>query len=182
MNSKMTEEVFTPRNYRPAIIILTIILISAIVVLLNLPGIEGFDAFDVTILPMMNAIFNVFTFLFLIAALVAIIKGNVKIHRGFIYAALVATVLFLLTYVVFHFIASATPFGGEGIMAGVYYFVLVSHIVLAICVIPLVLMSLTSTWNRNFGRHKKISRWTMPIWLYVSITGVVVYLLIRPYY
>ncbi len=182
MGSKMSEDVFTPRNYKPAIIILTIVLISAIVILLNLPGIEGFDAFDVMLLPMMNAIFNVFAFLFLIGALIAILKGNVKVHRRFIYAALVATVLFLITYVIFHSIASATSFGGEGFMAVLYYFVLITHITFAISIIPLALTSITHTWNREFERHKKISRWTMPIWLYVSFTGVLVYLLIRPYY
>ena len=182
MNSKTTEEVFTQRNYKPAIIILTIVLISAIVILLRLPGIKEFDAFDITILPMMNAIFNVISFLFLIGALTAILKGNVKVHRRFIYAALVTTSLFLITYVVFHFIASSTSFGGEGFIALLYYFILITHVILAMSIIPLALTSITCAWNREFERHKKISRWTMPIWLYVSFTGVLVYLLIRPYY
>ena len=182
MNSKITEEVFTRRNYKPAIIILTVVLISAIVILLRLPGIKEFDAFDITILPMMNAIFNVLSFLFLIGALVAILKGNVKVHRRFIYAALVTTSLFLVNYVIFHFIASSTSFGGEGFIALLYYFILITHIILAMAIIPLALTSVTSAWNREFERHKKISRWTMPIWLYVSFTGVIVYLLIRPYF
>lgn len=182
MNSKTPEIVFKQRNYKPAIIILTIVLISVIVILLRMPGIKGFDAFDVTLLPMMNAIFNVFSFLFLIGALLAILKGNVKLHRRFIYAAVIATLLFLITYVVFHFIASSTSFGGEGFIAVLYYFILISHITLAISIIPLALTSITCAWNREYERHKKISRWTMPIWLYVSFTGVLVYLLIRPYY
>lgn len=182
MNSQTTEEFFTRRNYKPAIIIITVALISAIVILLRLPGIKEFDAFDITILPMMNAIFNIFSFLFLIGALTAILKGNVKVHRRFIYAALVTTSLFLITYVVFHFIAASTSFGGEGFIALLYYFILITHIILAMTIIPLALTSVTSAWNREFERHKKISRWTMPIWLYVSFTGVIVYLLIRPYY
>jgi len=182
MNSKPTEEVFKKRNYNPAIITITIVLISAIFVLLALPGIEGFDAFDITILPMMNAIFNVFSFLFLIGALIAILKGNVKIHRRFIYAAIGTTSLFLVNYVFFHFIASSTSFGGEGFIAVVYYFILITHVTLAMSIIPLALLSITRAWNRDYERHKKISRWTMPIWLYVSFTGVLVYLLIRPYY
>src|SRR5690625_353140 len=182
MNSKPTEEVFKKRNYNPAIITITIVLISAIFVLLALPGIEGFDAFDITILPMMNAIFNVFSFLFLIGALIAILKGNVKIHRRFIYAAIGTTSLFLVNYVFFHFIASSTSFGGEGFIAVVYYFILITHVTLAMSIIPLALLSITRAWNREYERHKKISRWTMPIWLYVSFTGVLVYLLIRPYY
>jgi len=182
MNSNITKETFTRRNYKTAIIILTIALVSVIIGLLNLPGIKGFDAFDVTILPLMNAVFNGFAFLSLIGALIAILKGKVKVHKRFIYAAIIATLLFLITYVVFHFIASSTSFGGEGFIKGFYYFVLITHILCAISIIPLALTSVTSTWNREFERHKKISRWTMPIWLYVSFTGVLVYLLIRPYY
>lgn len=182
MNSNTTEEVFTPRNYKPAIIIITITLISAIIVLLRLPGVEDFDAFDITILPMMNAIFNIFSFLFLLGALFAILKGNVNVHRRFIYAAVTSTSLFLVNYVIFHFIASATSFGGEGFIAVLYYFILITHITLAMAIIPLALTSITSAWNQEHEKHKKISRWTMPIWLYVSFTGVLVYLLIRPYY
>ena len=131
---------------------------------------------------MLNAIFNICSFLFLVGALIAIMKGNVKVHRRFIYAAVVATLLFLINYVVFHYIASSTSFGGEGFIKGLYYFILITHIILAMSIIPLALTSITCAWNREFERHKKISRWTMPIWLYVSFTGVVVYLLIRPYY
>src|SRR5690625_5279237 len=117
MDSKITKENFKRRNYKPAIVILTIILLSAIIILLSLPGIEDFDAFDVTILPMINAILNGFSFLFLVSALIAILKGNVKLHQNLIYAALVTTFLFLIIYVVFHFIASSTSFGGEGFIA-----------------------------------------------------------------
>ncbi|AOV07314.1 DUF420 domain-containing protein [Sporosarcina ureilytica] len=181
MNS-ITEENFKPRNYKPAIIILTIVLISAIVILLRLPGVKDFDAFDVTILPLMNAILNACSFIFLLAALIAILNGNVKVHQRFIYAALLSTLLFLIIYVIFHFIASATSYGGDGFMKIFYYFILVTHILFAIANIPLMLTSVTSAWNRNNAFHKKLSRWTMPIWLYVSFSGVLVYLLIRPYY
>ncbi|HLR10259.1 MAG TPA: DUF420 domain-containing protein [Sporosarcina sp.] len=170
------------RNYKPFITILTIVLITAIVVLLRLPGYKDFDAFDVTILPLINAILNVLTFVFLICALFAILKRKIQVHKSFIIAALVCTVLFLLNYVFFHTIASATPFGGSGGIKILYYFVLVSHITLAMVTIPMALTSITSTWNKDFKLHRKVSRWTMPIWLYVSLTGVIVYLLIRPYY
>lgn len=182
MNNNPSEEVFEKRNYKPAIIMITIILISAIFILLGLPGVEDFDAFDVTILPMLNAIFNVFSFIFLVCALIAILKRNIKVHRRFIYAAIGTTTLFLINYVFFHFIASSTSFGGEGFIAIVYYVVLITHILFAMSIIPLALLSITRAWNRDYEGHKKISRWTMPIWLYVSFTGVVVYLLIRPYY
>lgn len=170
------------RDYKVAIISITAVLIAAIFILLNLPGVENFDAFDITILPMMNAIFNGFAFVFLISALIAIMRGNVKIHMRFIYAAVIATALFLVNYVIFHFIASSTSFGGEGIMVYIYYTILISHIILAMATIPLVLTSITRAWNEENELHKKISRWTMPIWLYVSFTGIIVYFMIRPYY
>ncbi len=179
---KKTNHSKPKRDYRLAIAIITVVLIAAIFILLSLPPVEDFNAFDITILPMMNAIFNGFAFIFLLAALIAIMRGNVKVHQRFIYAAVVATALFLVNYVIFHFIASATSFGGEGIIVYVYYIILISHIILAMATIPLVLTSITRAWNEENELHKKISRWTMPIWLYVSFTGIVVYFLIRPYY
>src|SRR5699024_10425850 len=102
--------------------------------------------------------------------------------RRFIYAAMVTTSLFLVNYVFFHFIASSTSYGGEGILKGIYHFVLISHVLLAMIIIPLALTSITLAWNKKYEKHKKVSRWTMPIWLYVSLSEVIVYLLIRPYY
>lgn len=170
------------RNYRPFIITLSIILIGAIGILSGLPGYEDFDAFDITILPLMNAIFNTFTFLFLVIALIAILKKNVKVHLSFIYAAFTTTFLFLITYVTFHFLSPSTPYGGSGFLAGLYYFVLITHIILAAAIVPLALTSITRAWNGEVERHRKIARITMPIWLYVSFTGVLVYILISPYY
>lgn len=173
---------FKKRNYKPAIIIISIILIGAIGVLAGLPGYENFDAFDVTILPLLNAIFNSFTFIFLLIAFIAILKKNVTMHRRFIYAAFGTTSLFLVSYVMFHFLAPSTPFGGEGFIAGFYYFILITHIILAAAIVPLALTSVARAWNMENERHRKIARWTMPIWLYVSFTGVLVYILISPYY
>jgi len=117
-----------------------------------------------------------------VCALVAILKRNVKVHQRFIYAAFSTTFLFLLTYVTYHYLAPSTPYGGEGLMAGFYYFILITHIILAAAILPLALTSVARAWNRENARHKKIARWTMPIWLYVSFTGVLVYILISPYY
>ena len=173
---------FKKRNYKPFIIALSVILIGAIGALSGMRGEKNFDAFDLTILPLTNAILNSFTFVFLVCALVAILKRNVKVHQRFIYAAFSTTFLFLLTYVTYHYLAPSTPYGGEGLMAGFYYFILITHIILAAAIVPLALTSVTRAWNRENTRHKKIARWTMPIWLYVSFTGVLVYILISPYY
>ena len=173
---------FKKRNYKPFIIALSVILIGAIGALSGMRGEKNFEAFDLTILPLTNAILNSFTFVFLVCALVAILKRNVKVHQRFIYAAFSTTFLFLLTYVRYHYLAPSTPYGGEGFMAGFYYFILITHIILAAAIVPLALTSVTRAWNRENARHKKIARWTMPIWLYVSFTGVLVYILISPYY
>lgn len=170
------------RNYKPAIITISIIVNLLVLVLAEIPGVENFTAFDVKILPMLNAIFNSFTFFFLVGALIAILKRNIIVHRRFIYAALISTTLFLLSYVTYHFISESTPYGGTGWMAGVYYFILITHIILAAVIVPLVLTSIARAWNQENERHKKIARWTMPLWLYVSLTGVIVYLMISPYY
>src|SRR5699024_9171297 len=105
----------TERNYKPMIVIITLVLIGTITALLRLPGVEDFDKFDVRILPMFNAIFNLFSFGFLSCALVAILRKNVKVHRRFIYAALVSMTLFLVNYVFFYFILSSISFGGIGV-------------------------------------------------------------------
>ncbi|GKV66777.1 MULTISPECIES: DUF420 domain-containing protein [unclassified Sporosarcina] len=173
---------FKKRNYKPPIIIISVILIGAIGVLAGMPGVENFTAFDITILPLLNAIFNSFTFIFLVCALVAILKKNITVHKRFIYAAFCTTALFLVTYVSYHFLSESTPYGGGGFMAGFYYFILITHIVLAAAIVPLALTSVARAWNMENARHRKIARWTMPIWLYVSLTGVLVYILISPYY
>ncbi|WP_096199220.1 DUF420 domain-containing protein [Bacillus sp. FJAT-45350] len=178
----ISEPTFKKRNYKPIIIILTLVINGLVVLLASLPGVEGFDLFDVRILPLMNAIFNSFTFLFLLFALIAIIKKNVNLHKKLIYAAFITTTLFLVTYVGHHFLAESTVYGGEGILRSIYYFILITHIVLAAAIVPLALTTVARAWNMENERHRKIARWTMPIWLYVSLTGVLVYIMISPYY
>lgn len=182
MTTAKTGKSFKKRNYKPAIIILSVVLIGVIGLLSGRRVTEEFTAFDITILPMLNAIFNSFTFLFLVGALIAIKKRNINVHRKFIYGAFFTTALFLVTYVSYHYLSPSTPYGGSGILAGIYYFVLITHIVLAAAIVPLALTSVARAWNQEHDRHRKIVRWTMPIWLYVSFTGVLVYIMISPYY
>lgn len=165
------------------IIILTAIVINAIIALLFfLPKQNQDIPFDITILPRLNAIFNSFTFIFLLVALYFILRKNIKLHRNFILAAFTSTALFLVSYLTYHSLAESTSYGGEGIMKSIYYFVLISHITLAPVVVVLALFSVFWGLTYNVKKHRKISRWTMPIWLYVSLTGVLVYLMISPYY
>lgn len=170
------------RNYTPWIVALTIIINLVIVLLFFIPKYKGADHLDLTFLPMMNAIFNSFTTIFLLVALYFIKKKNIKMHRRFIFAAFGTTTLFFITYLTYHSLAESTSYGGEGPLRYVYYFVLVSHIILAIPTVFLALLTAARGLNHEVNSHKKIARFTLPIWLYVSITGVLVYLMISPYY
>lgn len=170
------------RNYTPLIGLLSVVLVGVIAALFFIPAYEGEVHFDVTILPLLNAIFNSFTFITLLIALYAILKKNVRMHRAFIGAAFTSTTLFLISYVAYHYLTESTKYGGEGALRSIYFFVLLSHILLAIVIVPLALISVVRGLQMQVEKHRKIARWTMPIWLYVSFTGVVVYLMISPYY
>jgi len=170
------------RNWIPIIFVFTFVLVGIIATLFFLPGYDGEIGFDVSILPMMNAIYNCFTFTFLVVSLAAIKRKNIKMHRTFIWAAFVSTFLFLCTYVTYHYLTEPTTFGGSDAMRAVYLFILISHIVLAIVNVPLALISVTFGLGNRIAQHRRISKWTMPVWLYVSFTGIIVYLLISPYY
>ncbi len=170
------------KNYTPMIISLTILINLIIVFLFFLPKQDRNIPFDLTLLPRLNAIFNSFTFIFLLAALFFILRKNIKMHRNFIFAAFTTTTLFLVTYLTYHYLAPSTSYGGEGLLKNIYYFILITHISLAPIVVLLALFSLVWGLTGKVAKHRKISRWTMPIWLYVSLSGVLVYLLISPYY
>ncbi|TMW73522.1 DUF420 domain-containing protein [Alteribacter natronophilus] len=171
------------RNYVKTVIVVTLIVNALVIALSYLPGYQGELPYAVRQLPLLNATLNSFTFIFLVCALVAILwKRNIKVHQRFIYAAFTTTFFFLISYVTYHFLAPSTSYGGEGWLAGLYYFILITHIVLAAVIVPLALMSFFSGYNDHRERHRKWVRFSMPMWLYVSLTGVLVYILISPYY
>jgi putative membrane protein len=170
------------RNYTPIIVILSIIVNVLVAILFFMPTVQSDTGFDLTILPLINAVLNSFTFVFLLAALIMILRKNINLHRRFIFAAFTSTALFLITYVTYHGLAESTHFGGVGPLKYFYFFILITHILLAIAIVPLALVTLARGLNMKVEKHRKIARWTMPIWLYVSLTGVLVYLLISPYY
>ena len=135
---------------------------------------------DLGFLPRIYAGLNALTAFFLILALVAIKKKNVVQHRFFIRICLLLSILFLLLYIAYHMTSDPTIYGGNYPVA--YYFILISHIILSIAVIPVVLLTYLFAWEGDFERHKKWNRFAFPIWLYVAITGVIVYIMIAPYY
>lgn len=179
MNEKQT---IPEKNYTPIIITLTIVINLIVAILFFLPKQDRDIPFDLTILPRLNAVFNSFTFIFLLAALFFILRKNIKMHRNFIFAAFTTTTLFLITYLTYHYLAPSTSYGGDGFLKSFYYFVLISHIMLAPIVVALALFSLVWGLTGKITKHRKIARWTMPIWLYVSLSGVLVFILISPYY
>ena len=142
----------------------------------------GFDVQPLTFLPPIYATINGLTAFILVAAVWAVKNKRIRLHEWLMKLAIVCSVLFLLLYVAYHMTSDSTKYGGEGWSRYVYYFVLVSHVVLSIAIIPLVLITFVRAITKRFPAHRKIARITFPIWLYVAVSGVVVYLMISPYY
>ena len=178
----MNTELVAKKNYTPLIVTLSIAIILLVGLAYFLPDLEFLKKQDLSLLPLINAILNSITFVALSLALIAIKRKNIPLHRNLIFTALTSTGLFLVTYLAYHFGAPSTKYGGTGVLKAVYLFILLTHIVLAAAIVPLALISVARGLNMQVEKHRKIARWTMPIWLYVSLTGVIVYIMISPYY
>lgn len=165
-------------------IVVVSILIPVVVALLFSVKLKdfGFDVEPLSFLPPIYATINGITAVVLVAAVLAIKNGKRKLHEQLMTTAIALSVAFLVMYVAYHMTSDSTKFGGEGMIRNVYFFILLSHILLSIAVIPLVLITYVRALAERFDRHKKIAKITFPIWLYVAVTGVVVYLMISPYY
>ena len=133
-------------------------------------------------LPPIYSSLNALTAVLLVLALVAIKSKKIKLHQRLMQTCIALSLIFLVMYIAYHMTTDPTPFGGEGFTKSMYFFILISHILLSIALIPLVLISYVRAFQEEFPAHKKISKITFPIWLYVAVTGVVVYLMISPYY
>ena len=142
----------------------------------------GYDVEPLSFLPPIYATINGITAVLLVLAVVAIKKGKVTLHENLMKTAIACSVAFLGMYVAYHMTSDSTKFGGEGIIKYVYYFILITHIILSVIIIPLVLITYVRALAQVFDKHKKIAKITFPIWLYVAVTGVIVYLMIAPYY
>jgi len=137
---------------------------------------------DLSFLPAFHAIVNTLAAIFLIAALYFIKQKRITAHRNMIYGAMICSFFFLLSYVVYHFTNEETKFEGEGFIRTVYFFILVTHIILAGASLPFILLTFSRGISFMTEKHKKMARWVYPIWLYVMLTGPIVYLMLRPYY
>jgi uncharacterized membrane protein YozB (DUF420 family) len=129
-------------------------------------------------LPALNATLNATAALLLLAGYREIKRGRMARHRAAMLAACTASALFLVSYVIYHANVGSRPFSGQGSLRVVYFLILISHVVLAAAILPLALVTLTRALRERFDRHAALARWTLPIWLYVSVTGVVVYLML----
>ena len=144
-------------------------------------GTQG-TGLNLRFLPAVNACFNASAAALLVAGWVAVKRGRSDIHRYFMVAAFAASTLFLVGYLAYHAVHGDTKFGGEGAVRTVYLTLLASHVLLSIGIVPMSLTAFYFAWKKEFERHKKVTRVLWPIWLYVSVTGVVVFLMLRPYY
>ena len=167
------------RKYNKWIVVLSIVIPLAVAALfgVRIPNVE-----PLSFLPPIYASINALTALVLVTAFWAITGKKIKLHKRLMTTAIMLSALFLIMYVAYHMTSDSTKFGGEGAIKYIYYFILITHIILSVVVIPFVLITYVRAITNNIEKHKKIARITFPLWLYVAISGVLVYILISPYY
>ncbi len=163
------------------ILSIAIPLVVALLFSVNLQKL-GYDVKPLSFLPPIYATINGITAVLLFLAVAAVKKGNVKLHEKLIKVCIGCSIAFLAMYVAYHMTSIETKFGGEGYIRYVYFFILITHILLSIIIIPFVLITFVRGISGSYQRHKKLARITYPMWLYVAVTGVIVYLMISPYY
>ena len=176
MRSEITLEQRDP--YRKVIIALSI---SIPVVVAILFGVT-IDGYDLSFLPPIYASINGITAVLLILAVSAIRRQKQRLHELIMKTCIGLSAAFLVMYIAYHMTSEPTPYGGEGAIRYVYFFILISHILLSVAIIPMVLFTFSRAISRNFERHRRLAKFTYPIWLYVAVTGVIVYIMISPYY
>ncbi len=176
----MSESLLTvkERKFKKLIIALSVVIPLAVALLFGV----RIDGIDLSFLPPVYAGINGLTAILLVAALIAIRKRNINLHQNLMKTCLGLSAAFLVMYVLYHMTSDSTSYGGTGPVRYVYYFILITHIVLSVAVVPLVLFTYMRAYLEQFDKHKKLARITFPVWLYVAVTGVIVYLMISPYY
>jgi putative membrane protein len=185
------------QRFRLSIILVSILIPTAVAILFTVKLKDfGIEVEPLSFLPPIYASINGLTALLLVMGVMAIKNGNKKVHERFMTMAIACSVVFLVMYVAYHMTADSTVYGdvdgnkildvtekaNAGLIRNVYLFILLSHIALSIVIIPLVLITYVRALAARFDKHRKIAKITFPLWLYVAVTGVVVYLMISPYY
>ena len=136
----------------------------------------------VPFLPHLNAVLNTTSALLLLSGYRFIRLGRIQAHRNCQVTAVVTSSLFLISYLTYHYYHGATRFAGQGIVRPVYFTILITHTILAVVIVPMIIVTLYRAARADFVRHRRIARWTLPLWLYVSVTGVIVYLMLYQIY
>lgn len=167
------------KRYNNIIIAVSIVIpiVVAVLFTIRIPNVAPLD-----MLPPIYATINGVTAFLLVLAVMQVKRGNRKVHERLMKINIFLSLLFLVMYIAYHITSDPTPYGGEGLIRYVYFFILITHILLSVALIPLVLFTYKHAALRDFKAHKRLSKITFPIWLYVAVTGVVVYLMIAPYY
>ena len=174
MNTQLNE-----KKYNRWITALSIVIPLAVAILfgVRIPNVD-----PLSFLPPIYATTNGITAVLLVLAVLAIKQGKRKLHERLMKTCILLSAAFLIMYVAYHMTSDSTPYGGEGTIRYIYFFILISHILLSIAIIPMVLITYVRALSERFDKHKKIAKITFPVWLYVAVTGVVVYIMISPYY
>ncbi|WP_121666784.1 DUF420 domain-containing protein [Mesonia aquimarina] len=166
----------------PVIISLSLIIPLVVLILMNLPSRYDLLGLELGTFPLFHAVLNASTAVLLLSGYFLIKSGDKIMHRNVMITAFGLSAVFLVSYVISKISNDPVPYGGEGFMRPVYFFILISHIILSAIIVPLVLFTMYRGLTGEYQKHKKIARWTFPIWMYVAITGVLVYLFMLPYY
>ncbi|MFL1010771.1 DUF420 domain-containing protein [Flavisericum labens] len=174
-----SKEILDDKKYNKLIVVLSILIPVAVAVLfgVRIPNVE-----PLSFLPPIYATINGLTAVILVIAFIAIKNKNLVLHENLMTTAIWCSIAFLVMYVAYHMTSDSTKFGGEGFIKYVYYIILISHILLSIIIIPFVLITYVRAITNNIEKHKKIAKITFPLWLYVAVSGVIVYIMISPYY
>lgn len=162
--------------------LITVVSIVVPIVVASLFGVKIDGVERMGFLPPIYATINGVTAILLIAAVIAIKNGKQELHQKLMTTCIGLSLVFLILYIVYHMTAESTSYGGEGILRNVYFIILISHIILSIVIIPLVLKTYAKGYLGKYESHRKFAKFAFPIWLYVAISGVLVYLMISPYY
>lgn len=166
----------------PIIVALSILVPVLVFVLLNMPNRYNFLGMELGSFPFFHAMINFSTSVLLLIGYALIKNGKKTMHRNVMITAFALSVVFLVSYVISKISHDPVHYGGEGLLKYIYFFILITHIVLSGIIVPLVLFTMYRGLTGEYAKHKKIARWTFPVWLYVSITGVLVYVFMIPYY
>ena len=175
MHAKVSDE----RKFNKIIAIISIVVPVVVALLFNvkIPNVAS-----LSFLPPIYATVNGLTAVLLVIAVWAIKNGNKQLHQRLMTTNIFLSLLFLLMYIAYHMTSDSTAYGGTGMLRYLYYFILISHIILSIVIIPLVLRTYAMAYLNKYEEHRALAKYTFPIWLYVAITGVIVYVMIAPYY